>query len=71
MKGNFAHTNHRPSLKKRLESLRRQNRALAVREAAARCAGCRGPLPKAGALLVALGGAQRYCSVLCLPPEAN
>ncbi len=65
MRGNFTH-GRRPSLKKRLESQRRQNAALAARDAANRCPTCRGPLPREGAVTV-FGETQRYCRVLCLP----
>lgn len=66
MRGNFGA--RRPSLQKRLESYRRQNRALAARDAQNRCAGCRGPLPKEGAISV-FGRSDRFCRTLCVPPE--
>lgn len=65
MKGNFG-SGRRPSLKKRLESSRRQNRALADRDAANRCKTCKGPLGPT-VFTYALASRDRYCRALCVP----
>lgn len=63
MRGNFGH--RRQSLKKRLESLRRQNRALAARDRSNRCPTCLSALP--AQTFTVFGDHRRYCSALCLP----
>lgn len=64
MKGNFS-TGRRPSLTKRLESLRRQNRALGARDQAHRCPTCKAPLT--GQTFTVFGSPVQYCRLLCLP----
>lgn len=69
MKGKF-NAGRRPTLKKRLESLRRQNRAIGQVDRKNRCANCHAPLPpKAYAVF---GSPGQFCSALCVPrPEVS
>jgi hypothetical protein len=64
MKGKF-NAGRRPSLKKRLESLRRQNRAIGTHDRSHRCAHCLAPLPVPA--FTVFGSPLQYCSALCLP----
>lgn len=68
MKGNYG-SGRRPSLKKRLESIRRQNAAIGQRDKANRCGTCQAPLT--GQVFTLFSDPRRFCSALCVPSETT
>lgn len=61
----------RQTVKKLTERRREVNARLAAEDAKNRCATCKAPLPKTGAILVALSSQPRFCSEACLPVPAS
>ena len=70
MRGNFSRTNQRPSLKRRIQSLRDQNARLARRDAKHRCANpqCKASLVNLTQTLCIAGDPlnRRFCCALCV-----
>jgi len=65
MRGNFARTNRRPTLKQRLAQRRDYLRRLGQQDRANRCTTCRAPLT--GQVFTLFGDPGKYCSALCVP----